>query len=118
MVRISTSILDSFRALRLFRQWDLGMDINLEDETSYTIQFQEAFLQYVENEYCFTNIDICLSKNPKANPATILSPLQRILDVVNLLMIHMICPAMMNNNSCLTMWLKRHLDETIIQYAQ
>ena len=28
------------------------MDINTEDETSYTTQYQEAFLQYVENEYC------------------------------------------------------------------
>jgi len=32
--------------------WDKGMDINLEDETSYTTQYQEAFLKYVENEYC------------------------------------------------------------------
>jgi len=28
------------------------MDINPEDETSYTTQHQEAFLMYVENEYC------------------------------------------------------------------
>jgi len=28
------------------------MDINPEDETSYTTLFQEAFLKYVENEYC------------------------------------------------------------------
>ena len=28
------------------------MDINPEDETSYTTQCQEAFLKYVENEYC------------------------------------------------------------------
>jgi len=28
------------------------MDINPEDETSYTTQYQEAFLKYVENEYC------------------------------------------------------------------
>jgi len=28
------------------------MDINPEDETSYTTQFQEAFRKYVENEYC------------------------------------------------------------------
>jgi len=28
------------------------MDINSEDETSYTTQYQEAFLKYVENEYC------------------------------------------------------------------
>jgi hypothetical protein len=28
------------------------MDINPEDETSYTTQYQEAFLKYVENDYC------------------------------------------------------------------
>jgi len=28
------------------------MDINPEDEISYTTQYQEAFLMYVENEYC------------------------------------------------------------------
>jgi len=28
------------------------MDINPEDETSYTTQYQLAFLKYVENEYC------------------------------------------------------------------
>jgi len=27
------------------------MDINPEDETTYTTQYQEAFLKYVENEY-------------------------------------------------------------------
>jgi len=29
-----------------------GMDLNPEDETSYTIQYKEAFLKQVENEYC------------------------------------------------------------------
>jgi len=28
------------------------MDINPENETSYTTQYQEAFLNYVENGYC------------------------------------------------------------------
>ena len=28
------------------------MDIHPEDETSYTTQYQDAFLKYVENEYC------------------------------------------------------------------
>jgi len=32
--------------------WDKGMDIDSEDETSYTTQSTEAFLKYVENEYC------------------------------------------------------------------
>jgi len=31
------------------------MDINPEDETSYTSQYQEALLTYVQNEYCAIN---------------------------------------------------------------
>jgi hypothetical protein len=52
ILTIWTDILDLFPKLRSFRKWDKGMDINSEDETSYTIQYQEAFLKYVENEYC------------------------------------------------------------------
>jgi hypothetical protein len=52
MLLISAHIIDPFRKLRSFRKWDKGMDINPEDETSYTTQYQEAFLKYVENEYC------------------------------------------------------------------
>jgi len=52
MLLISAQILDPFRKSRSFRKWDKGMDINPEDETSYTTQYQEAFLKYVENEYC------------------------------------------------------------------
>jgi len=52
MLLISAQILDPFRKLRSFRKWDKGMDINPEDETSYTTQYQEAFQKYVENEYC------------------------------------------------------------------
>jgi len=32
-------------------KWDSGMDIYFEDETSYTIPYKEAFLEYLENEY-------------------------------------------------------------------
>jgi len=52
MLLISAHILDPFRKFQSFRMWDKGMDINPEDETSYTTQYQEAFLKYVENEYC------------------------------------------------------------------
>jgi len=52
MLLITAHILDPFQKLRSFRKWDKGMDINPEDETSYTTQYQEAFLKYVENEYC------------------------------------------------------------------
>jgi len=51
-ILISTHILDPVRKLRSFRKWDKGMDINPEDETSYTAQYQESFPKYVEDEYC------------------------------------------------------------------
>jgi hypothetical protein len=52
MLLISAHILDSFMKLQSFRPWDNGMDSNPEDGTLYTTQYQEAFLKYVENEYC------------------------------------------------------------------
>jgi len=52
MLLISAHILDSFQKLRSFRKWDKWMGINPEDETSYSTQYQEAFLKYVENKYC------------------------------------------------------------------
>jgi len=47
---ISAHFLDPSRKLRSFRQWDKGMDINPEDETSYTTQYDKAFLKYLEKE--------------------------------------------------------------------
>jgi len=51
MILSSAHILDPFRKLRLFRKWAKGMDINHQDKTSYTTQYQKGFLKYVENEY-------------------------------------------------------------------
>ena len=45
-------ILDPFKKLPSFWKWDNGMDINPEDETSYTPQYQEAFLKYLKNKFC------------------------------------------------------------------
>jgi len=52
MLLISAEILDLFRKLRAFRMSDKGLNINPEEETSYTTQYQQAVLKYVENEYC------------------------------------------------------------------
>ena len=52
MLLSSVGIFDPCQKLGLFRKWDKEMDINRADEISYTTQFQEAFLKYVENEYC------------------------------------------------------------------
>jgi len=62
MVLISAHILDPFRKLRSFWNWDNGMDSNPEDETSYTTQYQEAFLKYVENEYCAKHRGVPVNK--------------------------------------------------------
>jgi len=51
MIPISANIHDLFRKLRSCRKWEKGMDINPGDETSYTTQYQEVFLKYVDNEY-------------------------------------------------------------------
>jgi hypothetical protein len=45
MVLISARIHAAFRKLQSFRKWDKGMDINPEDRTSYSTEYQEAFLK-------------------------------------------------------------------------
>jgi len=65
MLLILAHILDPFHKLRSFRKWDKGMDINPEDETSYTTQYQEAFLKYVENEYCAKRRQLSVTKHEK-----------------------------------------------------
>jgi len=62
VLHISAHILDPFRKLRLFSKWDKGMDINPEDETSYTTRYQGAFLKYVENEYCAKHRRVLVNK--------------------------------------------------------
>jgi len=52
MLQISAHMLDPFGKLRSCRKWDNGTNINPEDKTSYTAQYQDAFLKYVEKEYC------------------------------------------------------------------
>ena len=52
MLLMSAHILDPFRKSRPYWMWGKGMDINHEDETFYTTQYQEACLKYVEKEYC------------------------------------------------------------------
>jgi hypothetical protein len=70
MLLIPEYLFDPFQKLRSFRKWDKGMDINHEDETSYTTQYQEAILKSVENEHCakhrqllVVNSDITLNNN-------------------------------------------------------
>jgi len=62
MLLISTQICDPFRKSRSFQNWDKAMDINPEDETSDTSRYQEAFLKYVENEYCDKHRRVLVNK--------------------------------------------------------
>ena len=52
MLLVSAHILDPVCKLRSFRTWDKRMDINRENEPSYTTQYQPVLLKYVENGYC------------------------------------------------------------------
>ena len=49
---ISAHILNRFRKLWSFWGWDKVIRIHPEDETSYTGRYKQAFLGYVEIEYC------------------------------------------------------------------
>jgi len=73
MVLISVHILNPFRTLRSFRKLDTGMYINPEDGTSYTSQYQEPFLQSVENEHCAKH-GLVLVIEPKSVPSNNLFP--------------------------------------------
>jgi len=71
LLLIPSDIIDLFRKLRSFSKWDKGMDINADDEVSYTTQCQEGFPKYVENEYStyhrwqsFDKTDRIASNNP------------------------------------------------------
>jgi len=48
---ISAHIFDLLWKLQSFRKQDRGININPQEETSYTTQYEEALLKYVENEY-------------------------------------------------------------------
>jgi hypothetical protein len=52
MILVSAYILDPSWKVRSFMKWDKGMDINTEYEASYTTQYKEPILKYVENENC------------------------------------------------------------------
>jgi hypothetical protein len=59
---ISAHILNPFCKLQSFRKWDKGMDINPQNETSYTTQYHEALLKYMENEYCVKHQGVPVNK--------------------------------------------------------
>jgi hypothetical protein len=62
MLLICAHILDPIKQLRFFKKWDNGMDINPQYEISYTTQYEEAFLKYVENEFCTKHLLVPVTK--------------------------------------------------------
>ena len=116
LLLISANIIDPCRKSRSYTMWDKAMAIHPEDETSYTTQYQEACLQDEENEYCPKHRRMSIIE-PKKVPPTIQFPSAKLRDLVNHLLIHMICPAMMNNTELLQEWLKGHPDNAIKQHA-
>jgi hypothetical protein len=62
LLHISAHVLNPFWKLPSFRKWEKGMDINSDDEGSYTTQYQEAFLKYVENEHCAKHLRLSGNK--------------------------------------------------------
>jgi len=70
---LTALIVDHFRKLRSFRKWHQGMDIVPEDDTAHTTRYPEAFLKYVENEYCTKHRRFPMIK-PESIPSNNLFP--------------------------------------------
>jgi len=51
MVLGAVKILDHFPKLASFTKWNNAKDIDPEDESCYTTQYQDVFLNYVDNQY-------------------------------------------------------------------
>jgi hypothetical protein len=64
----SAHIVDLFCKLYFFRQLGKRFDIIPEDETSYSTQNHEIFLNYVKNEYCAKH-QIVLDNKPESVPS-------------------------------------------------
>ena len=73
LLLISAQILDPFRTLQSFWKWEKALEINSEEEMSYTTQYQEALLKYVENEYCAKHLRLSVTQ-PKNNQRSNIFP--------------------------------------------
>lgn len=59
---IIAHLLDPYRKLRTFIKWDKAMDVGPDEDDSYTSQYKETFIKYVESQYC----DIASKTTPAA----------------------------------------------------
>jgi hypothetical protein len=96
MLHILPHILDPVWKLRSLRKLDKGININPKDKTSYTTQYQETVLIYVENEYYAKHHHL-----PDTNRESIrtnnLVTTAMALDLVHRRIIHILCLAMTMN---------------------
>jgi len=83
MLVISAHILDSIWKLRSYRKWDKEMDITTDYDTSYTTQFQETFVNYVENKCWDKHLRMAIIILTMFQ-VLISSPAQYLLDLINL----------------------------------
>jgi hypothetical protein len=70
---MSAHILDLLQKLRSLRKWVRGMDINPEEETSYTTQSGKVFLKYVEKEYCAKHRRLPVTKPDNIHNTNVIS---------------------------------------------
>jgi len=91
---ISENIFDSIREWRLFRKWDKAIDSIPEDEP-YILPNTRRPVWCMWRTNTVLNIDECLSLNPKMSRLATSAPLHRLPNLVNRLLIHMICRTMM-----------------------
>jgi len=63
--------LDPVQMFRSFRKWEMAMDINPQDATSYTTQYQEALQKDVEYESCAKHRRVMVNKLETALPRSL-----------------------------------------------
>jgi len=93
MIPISAHILDSFWKLQSFRKWDKAKDIHPEDQNCILPNTKRPFSSMWRTN-TLRNINKYLPLYLKLFRASKFSPLQRLGDLVNRLLVHMICAAM------------------------
>jgi len=55
--------------------WDKVLHINLENKTTYSIHYEEAFLKYVQNENCAKQPRLPITQPESILPNNLFSPL-------------------------------------------
>jgi len=116
MLFISAHILDRFRKLVSFEIGIRDWILILRPRYRILPNTKRPFGCMVRMNIV-PNIDVCRSISTNAYGAAISSHLQRLQDLLNHPLIHMICQAMKKNTYRLTMRLRRHQDEAIEQHV-